>query len=1492
MPRSTRTTLTLAADAITIEGALIPPAMLARVATQQANGQSEEDYRVPKGLTLRDEIARYFRIGQALFTDFHASPLPSAGKTVVFVEALLRDVFGFADLVRVSTPILDGQLFAPTLEGLLGRAPIVVVPPNDELDHPSEHLTSDHRRRSAASALQDWLNANEKALWGICCNGDRLRLVRDNASLTRPSYIEADLRHIFDNETFADFTTLWLLVHSSRFGVPGAVSSDSYLEHWREAGQREGVTARDRLRDGVEAALLALGTGFLAHEKNGALRDRLRTGTMPLPDFFGQLLRLVYRLIFLLTAEDRELLHMPGASVQARKLYADGYSLGLLRDRAVLRAAWDRHHDRWEGLLITFSALARGEPRLGLPALDGLFATGSISDLEAAHLSNRALMEGVYRLAWLRENSGLFQVNWRDMETEELGSVYESLLELTPRLTDDGHAFGFAEGSETKGHARKITGSYYTPDALVQALLNSAFDPVLDHAEAEANDPAQALLGVTVIDPACGSGHFLLAAARRIATRLAKARTGGVASAGDFRHALRDVVRSCIHGIDRNPMAVELTKVALWIETVEPGKPLGFLDSNIRCGDSLLGIYDLNMLGKGIPDAAYRPLTGDDKETAKHLEKQNEAEREGQGNLDFKAGGGQLPPISPLVAEVRALRSLPEDSPQEIATKRARFQASRSAPRQRGLRVAADLYVAAFLTPKKSGILEQGDGSRILTTGHLWKSAAAQMPEGPLIDRAHKLAEAVHAFHWALEFPDIMDSGGFDVVLGNPPWERIKLQEQEFFASRDPEISEAPNAATRERMIGALKVATPGTRQHALYEEFEMTKRIAEASSVFARIPVEDGGRFPLTGRGDVNTYALFAELAANLVSPRGRAGIIVPTGIATDETTAGFFGSLLGNQQLFSLYDFQTGMGFFDRIGHARFKFCLLTFGRARSAQSSPEFSFFSRTIADFNDRRRFFTLTMDEIKRISPNTTTVPIFRTAKDAELTAKIYTKIPVLIEEEKGEQGNLWNLRLRTMFHKSNASEAGDLRPATELEHLPIEDRQEWVSVHEGEYGHQFDHRFATFDGRATRQVSVLEHQNPTFEPEFDLRARLSAYQKVLARWRVPENQPSLLAFRRVSNSTNDRTCIAAILPLMPLTYGWIVLLNPSPREQALLCANINSLVFDYCLRNSLNQPSIPQGVFQQTPVLPPSLCSQAEISFVVPRVLELTFTSYSIKPFAESLGYHGEPFGWNDDRRALLRAELDAWYARGYGITRDDLRYILDPADVMGSGYPSETFRVLKKNEIARFGEYRTARLVLAAWDRMERGEIRDVSPAIAIAETASAQTSIDVSTLPDGAWANPTPSANASLAQIAALIKALPGPTPIAHVRLAAIFVLEPRYLSRRMPQKERGMWSRLVGHAADLVTDPKVINLTPSIPAGWRNAVTQLLGMRAIIEDSAAHTWAAGPGLDQFVVDDVAWPYGRATFVLQALSKINLDEAVADLPDDEQAWVRASAA
>jgi hypothetical protein len=925
-------------DAIAVEGALIAPAMLARVAEQKASGQADSDYNIPKGLTLREEIARYFRIGQALFNDLFTSATPSAAATTRFVEALLRDVFGFADISRPGMHMLGERLYPVTLEAEGRRVPVVVVPPTDEIDGPSPHLPSEGRRCSAVSALQDWLNAGQGVLWGLCSNGLQLRLLRANASLTRPAFIEADLRRIFEGEAFADFAATWLLVHGSRFGAAGGAPTDCALERWREAGGKEGVAARERLGKGVKAALLSLGGGFLAQPENTALRERLASGTLPLPEYFGQLLRLVYRLIFLLAAEDRGLLHPPSATAAARKLYAEGYSVGALRDRASRRAAWDRHHDSWEGLLIVFAALGRGERRLGLPALGGLFDSGTIPDLEGARLANRDLMEAVYRLGWLREDYGPVPVNWRDMETEELGSVYEGLLELTPQLAEDGRGFTFAEGGEAQGHARKTTGSYYTPDSLVQALLDSALDPVLDRVEAEAEGAVAALLSVTVVDPACGSGHFLLAAARRIATRVARHRAEGVASADDYRRALREVVRSCIHGVDRNPLAVELTKVALWIETVEPGKPLGFLDANISCGDSLLGVFDLAALQYGIPDAAYRPLIGDDRETARYFERRNRDERTGQGDFDFTKGGGRLPPAKPLAAAARALRAMPEDSLEDIAAKRRRFATGRADPGLWALQIAADLYTAAFLMPKTGGVPANRNTVTIPTTAHVLQALAGRTVYGPLVGRAQDLAGQTHAFHWPLEFPDVMSAGGFNVVLGNPPWERVRLEEQEFFAAREPEIASAPNAAARAQMIEALRQAEPGTRERALYDEFEGAKRLAEASSIFARVPAEDHGRFPRSGRGNINTYALFAELFAGLAGPRGRAGVIVPTGIATDATTAPFFASLVEGDRIAQLIDFENRERIFPEID-SRIKFSLLTIGRD---VSNAAFAFF----------------------------------------------------------------------------------------------------------------------------------------------------------------------------------------------------------------------------------------------------------------------------------------------------------------------------------------------------------------------------------------------------------------------------------------------------------------------------------------------------------------------------------------------------------------------
>jgi hypothetical protein len=259
----------------------------------------------------------------------------------------------------------------------------------------------------------------------------------------------------------------------------------------------------------VAEALRALGTGFIQDRGNDALRARLDSGQLTAHALFEQLLRLVYRLIFLATLEDRRtedghrLAFAPDATGQAMELYERGYSLTRLRDLAAKRRHYDHHGDLWQALSIAFAGLGLGQPALGLPALGGLFAADRCPDLDGAQLENRHLLRAVFSLCFFREGAALSRVNYRDMDTEELGSVYESLLELVPVVEVAARRFAFVgddlsspsptgrgargEGeASTKGHARKLTGSYYTPDSLVQELIRSALEPVIERRLSEA----------------------------------------------------------------------------------------------------------------------------------------------------------------------------------------------------------------------------------------------------------------------------------------------------------------------------------------------------------------------------------------------------------------------------------------------------------------------------------------------------------------------------------------------------------------------------------------------------------------------------------------------------------------------------------------------------------------------------------------------------------------------------------------------------------------------------------------------------------------------------------------------------------------------------------------------------------------------------------------------------------------------------------------------
>ena len=1467
---------------LSLEGNLIAPAMIAKIDQRTAAEQAPEDYAVRRGLSIREEIATAFRVGQSHYDAYSEIKTPSQDATRRFVSGFFKETFGYEDLQAADAPVA-------MIAG--GRVPVVVVPSSEVLDRRSPTLSVD-RSRSPAFALQDYLNDNDEALWGIVTNGLHLRLMRDNASLTRPAYIEADLVQIFSNEDIASFAVLWLLIHRSRFGSEGAPATDCALERWRDSGSKEGEAARDRLADQVQIALKVLGSGFL--EANPELARKLNSGEVNLTDWFNELLRLVYRLIFLMVAEDQNLLHPTDARTDARALYAQGYSLAVLRKQCYRAATWDRHHDRYEGIKIIFRGLAHGQPKLALPALGGLFAEDRLPHLETARLRNKAFMEALYRLSWLSDKTGMVPVNWRAMETEELGSVYESLLELQPQLGDDGKTLIFAsEAAEQKGNQRKTTGSYYTPDSLVQALLDTALDPVLDKTEAEADDPAKALLKLSIIDPACGSGHFLLAAARRIATRLARIRADGTPSLDDFRHALRDVARSCLHGVDRNPMAVELTKVALWIETVDPGLPLGFFDAQIRCGDALLGVFDLKVLEAGIPDAAYKPLTGDDKGTAKYYLQANKDTKKGQGGFDFGTGQAAMPTMKPLALDFSGFRDLPEDTVEQIDAKAERFKELRKGQTFVRGKAAADLYVAAFLLPKVDGAPAGASERTVPTTEELWMALNQGKMRQAMVE-APKAARNARALHWPLEFPDVMQRGGFDVVLGNPPWERIKLQEQEFFASRSPEIANAPNKAARDRLIKALEKAAPGTTDSALFDAFIEAKREAEATSEFVRVPGEDGGRFALTGRGDVNTYALFAELFANLA--RLRAGIIVPTGIATDATTAPFFAHLVGARRLAKLVDFENSAPIFSGV-HRSFKFALLTLGRD---ESNARFAFFLTDPSQLVETERNFALTPADIAAINPNTNTAPVFRSRADAELTAKMYRGARVLIEDSDVEKGNPWNISFSRPFDMANDS--GLFRTHEQLQALGfIRDGVNWtnktasaqyfVPLYEAKMFHIFDHRWVTYDEAGqTAALPIETKTNVSTEVEPRYWIEKGEVEERLAQ-RL-SGRRYIFAFRDICRSTDERTAIFSVLPVAgtgntcPLVFS-----AQNSKLFSCLIGNLNSIPADFVARQSVGGTHLTYGYLKQFAVFPPEFYTEPRLAFITPKVLELTYTSHSLAPFARDLGHDGPPFAWDEDRRADLRADLDAFYARAYGLNRDELRYILDPADVKGPEYPSETFRVLKEKEIRQHGEYRTQRLVLDAWDRMEADGTFDTlgfSMGGGVEPVSRVPKLLNLSALPDGAFVRATQAPGDTAAALAAILKALDGPTSARTVRIAAVMMLEPRLLTPLLSDPLAQEWRRLAGQEAEPLQG-NVTGFIQRINPVWGAALSNHRGNGRLLEDFAAGTWAPGTGLEVF--ETSGWPDGRAAFVLEALATLKLDQTVEQLPGEIQRWVRDAA-
>ena len=1306
------------------EGGLLPPDLLRRVLDPAGElpGVRPEDYGLPRGDRLGEVIVPGWNRLLRHWSDFREAAAglreDEAGTALTndrWTLPLLREL-GFGPLLASAAPAVAGRSWA--IARFLGPAPVHLVGCHVNLDRRSPGVRG-AARANPHGLVQEFLNRSDGHLWAIVSNGLQLRLLRDSHALSRQSFLEFDLEAMFAGEVYSDFVLLWLTAHATRFAPRGDGGPETCrLEAWTEEARKQGARALGDLRGGVERALRTLGQGLTSHPRNLRLRDALRSGALAPSDLHGQLLRIVYRLIFLFVAEDRTLegrplLHPPdgsGTAATARERYAAHYGTARLRGLAGA-VKGGRHGDLWRQFGLVAAALS-GDPslaparrHLALPALGGfLWDPESTAALNDAELANCDFLDALRDLAFIRRGNALRPVDYRSLGAEELGGVYESLLALTPRVGADGADFKFAEFA---GNERKTTGSYYTPDSLVQCLLDSALDPVVEDAVRgkSGREAEKAILKLNILDPAVGSGHFLIGAARRLARRLARARATADGESEPspllYQRALRDVIGRCLYGVDVNPMAAELCRVGLWLEALEPGKPLSFLDRRIRVGDSLLGVLDPAVMARGVPGQAYKPLTGDDKAVCRDLKARNRrAGASVQTGLFDEAGIGRI------VTAVSGLDDMPEDTLADIDRKRAAWETARAVDARRRETLRGDLFTGAFLAPKTV------DGMDAVPLTEDLNRLDRDMPmRRRAAEVSRDLAQRHRCFHWPLEFPEVMAAGGFDVMLGNPPWERIKLQDREFFAARAPDIAQAPNKAARDRMIRRLADDNALPSEKALYREFQSAKRDSEAVSCFVR----GSGRFPLTSTGDINTYALFAESFLQLLAPTGRAGIVVPSGIATDHNTRKFFECVSDENRLSSLYSFENEEFIFPSVHHS-FRFCLLTLCGRHTAEEETAFVFFARRTDALRNLDRRFKLSKEDFSLINPNTRTAPIFRSRADAELTKKIYSFVPVLIGENGNTGGNIWNVRFMCMFHTANDSEL--FRTAAQLKqevgkrkgmNWAVPGDGEYVSLYEAKMIHQFDHRWATYDENngAVRDIACREKKNPGTEsmPRYWVSAHDMAERLDGAGW----HRDWIMGWRNITSAHVLRTTIAAAMPRTAVSDSlplFFLGTDTSPQLWAAHLANWNSLVLDYVARQKVGGNHLTYSCVKQLPVLRPEAYEEREIQFIVPRVLELTYTSNAMRPFARDIGYEGAPFRFDPERRAILRAELDAVFANLYGLSRDELRFILDPADTHGPDYPTETFRVLKKNEIREFGEYRTQRLVLQAWDRLAAGEI------------------------------------------------------------------------------------------------------------------------------------------------------------------------------------------
>ena len=1177
--------------------------------------------------------------------------------------------------------------------------------------------------------------------WGILTNGNVWRLYDQRARPRSTSFFEIDLQGLLNDDDEEDgLRTFFILFRRDAF-VLRQGATITFLETALAEGRRYEEKVTQDLSSVVFDRVFPKVVTALAN-----------TAGASLPEVRSAALIFLYRVLFILYAEDRGLLPV-------NDLRYDDYGLRKrVRDDIAQRKSQndvfsETAANYYNRLLELFRLIDKGDASIGLPPYNGgLFASTAAPLLEHAHLSDAIIAEIIHDLSHAESGGEHRFVNYRDMSVQQLGSLYERLLEREPVRAADGSV-----SVRPNPYVRKDSGSFYTPQELVDLIVEQTLKPLAEErlqvfeekAEALKSDnrpkskrrtelakldPAVAVLKLKVLDPAMGSGHFLVTAIDFLSDYISELieyvtvvpewlngeyvsplveridairkdilkradESGWVIDKAQFTDQAiirRMVLKRCIYGVDKNLLTVELAKVSLWLHSFTVGAPLSFLDHHLRCGDSLLGLQvkdasaEMDRLGSLFVSSAI------------------------QGAENAASGMQLIEEMSDTdISEVQESADLFRGVEDTTAVLRGFLDFVC------GLHwLTAGMNKShrdSFETPLTEALEANPDDAYQLLSRGPGSGQEKSSPFGVLWNEAISVAKREGFLHWHAAFPGVWrhwqaqhPEGGFDAVIGNPPWDRIKLQEVEWFATRAPAVALLPTATQRKEAIKQLR-----ERSDPLAGEFDDAKTRADGLGEMIR----KSSHYSLLGGGDINLYSLFVEKAMGLVKPDGLVGLLTPSGIYADKTAARFFRSVSTNGRVAGLFDFENGRvgtglpPFFSDV-HRSFKFCALIFGGDTRTFAETRCGFFLDGTSTINDPERCFPLSPDDFARVNPNTGTAPVFRTRRDAEITRHIYERHPVLVNGSSGQEVKAWPVKYMTMFHMTNDSHLFRTRPELEEQEsaYPVSTNRfnspqgEWVPLYEGKMVQAFDHRAASVVVNPAnvnrpaqpRNATLEDHLNPGWLPT-------PQFWVPESRCGWPSRSTWVLGFKEITASTNVRTFIAALLP----TVGFgnkvpLLLPETTDRNEWLLAANFNAMPFDFVARQKLQGQTLNLFIVEQLPVIVFDGYDQrfgyaTARELVRDHVLRLTYTAYDMAPFARDLGYDGQPYRWDEEERRHLRARLDALYFHLYGLTREDASYVLD------------TFPIVRREDEAKYGRYRTKDLILAYMNALAAGDTQTI---------------------------------------------------------------------------------------------------------------------------------------------------------------------------------------